>query len=287
MPVPTTKIKELRDARPKHKWKVQTAKDWGCVCVSYIDARAVMDLLDDVIGPENWQCKYQEHAGVVYCSVGIDIDGQGWIWKEDAGAESKMEAEKGQASDAFKRAAVRWGVGRFLYDMDEVKLKSVSAGGKFFPADNNGKRIYNLTAHIEAMSRERKQMPKQQTPLASAEQKATIQKLAVCLGWSADRLKKFLAKGGTDLGSINTLQADKAAQNMQKAIFQPKEFGEFATDDQKFDIDGLQKALGWDGKRLDSFLAQVNLSVEKMNKPQAEWVIWQLSKIQANQKIPA
>lgn len=91
--------------------------------LAYIDARQVMDRLDDVCGPENWQCEYSEVKGHVYCKIGINIDGN-WVWKSDCGIESNFDAEKGEASDAFKRAAVKWGVGRFLYDIKPVQKQS-------------------------------------------------------------------------------------------------------------------------------------------------------------------
>lgn len=83
--------------------------------LAYIDARDAMDLLDEVVGPENWQCDYKQVKNVVYCGIGINTDEAGWVWKWDAGDESNIEEEKGEASDSFKRAAVRWGIGRFLY----------------------------------------------------------------------------------------------------------------------------------------------------------------------------
>ncbi len=91
----------------------------------YIDSRAVMDRFDAVCGPGNWQCKHELGMGrMIVCHIGVRI-GDDWVWKSDgAGAtgdvtkESEREmAEKGAMSDAFKRAAVHWGVGRYLYDL--------------------------------------------------------------------------------------------------------------------------------------------------------------------------
>lgn len=81
--------------------------------LAYIDARAVEDRLDFVLGPENWQCRYP-YKGC--CEIGIRINGE-WIWKANGAGETKMEAEKGQYSDAFKRAAVMHGIGRYLYNL--------------------------------------------------------------------------------------------------------------------------------------------------------------------------
>jgi hypothetical protein len=88
--------------------------------LAYIDARQVMDLLDEVVGPENWQTDYKDLNGKIYCGIAIRTNQMEnvWVWKWDMGTESEYEAEKGEASDAFKRAAVKWGIGRFLYDLD-------------------------------------------------------------------------------------------------------------------------------------------------------------------------
>ena len=82
--------------------------------LAYIDARDVMQRLDEVFG-EMWQCKYT-HVGDhgVICDIGIFIDGQ-WIWRADGSGATKIEAEKGAMSKAFVRSASRWGIGRYLY----------------------------------------------------------------------------------------------------------------------------------------------------------------------------
>ena len=114
------KLKDLKKEIP-FKWRVQSSNQWGATCVAYIDARQVQDLLDEVCGAENWQCKYSEHKGNLFCTIGIRPNNS-WIWKSDCGTESNVEKQKGEASDAFKRAAVMWGIGRFLYSKPVVKL---------------------------------------------------------------------------------------------------------------------------------------------------------------------
>lgn len=84
----------------------------------YIDARAVMDRLDSICGPENWQCNYtQTGNGSIVCNLGIRVPGGDWIWKADGAGATDFEGEKGMLSDALKRAAVRWGIGRYLYEL--------------------------------------------------------------------------------------------------------------------------------------------------------------------------
>lgn len=84
--------------------------------LAYIDARDVMDRLDDVVGIENWQARYPEVNAKTICSLGIRVNGE-WLWKEDGAGDTDYEAEKGALSDAFKRAGVRWGIGRYLYGL--------------------------------------------------------------------------------------------------------------------------------------------------------------------------
>lgn len=87
------------------------------MALAYINARDVIDRLDAVCGPGNWQCEYVPmHNGTTCCRIGILI-GSHWVWKSNGAGATDYEAEKGQYSDAFKRAAVLWGVGRYLYDM--------------------------------------------------------------------------------------------------------------------------------------------------------------------------
>lgn len=88
------------------------------MALAYIDARDVMDRLDDICGPENWQSEFTETAkGRVICRLGIKM-GQEWVWKSDGAGDTDVEGEKGGISDSLKRAAVSWGVGRYLYRLD-------------------------------------------------------------------------------------------------------------------------------------------------------------------------
>ncbi len=87
--------------------------------LDYVTARYVQDVLDDVCGPQNWQSKFEDTPGGVRCGIGILV-GTGeeatWVWKFDVGTPSSIEPVKGAHSDAFKRAAVQWGIARDLYD---------------------------------------------------------------------------------------------------------------------------------------------------------------------------
>jgi len=128
-----------------YKWKVQTTNGAMCQCVAFIDARDVYKILDNVVGPENWQTDFKMVNSYLMGGVGIYINNQ-WIWKWDHGTESAMDKEKGQISDSIKRAAVQWGIGRFLYDLKIQKVKKVDYKGKGKPADNSGNILWDNKA---------------------------------------------------------------------------------------------------------------------------------------------
>lgn len=90
-------------------------------------ARVDQSFLDEVVGAENWQSEHYEVKGKDFCKIGIRIersDKPEWVWKSDCGSESNIEAEKGEASDAFKRAGFQWGIGRELYSAPKIWLDS-------------------------------------------------------------------------------------------------------------------------------------------------------------------
>lgn len=129
-----------------YKYKPQSIKFGKAIMVAYIDARDAQDILDEVVGPENWQTDYQVINDNLFCKVGIKIEGE-WIWKTDCGTESNQEKEKGESSDAFKRACVQWGIGRFLYRLGVVELPTKKhTNGKEYPATKDGKILWSNDA---------------------------------------------------------------------------------------------------------------------------------------------
>lgn len=101
--------------------RVQSVKEKGCVLLLYKNARVDMNILDKTVGPENWMREHYECKGNLFCKVGINVNYKDpkadplWVWKSDCGTESNTEAQKGEASDSFKRACFNWGIGRELY----------------------------------------------------------------------------------------------------------------------------------------------------------------------------
>lgn len=101
-------------------WRIgSTTKDKARgMALAYLDARNVMERLDSVCGPENWQDQYIETVkGRIMCTISIKL-GDEWVGKSDGAGDTDIEGDKGGISDAFKRAAVKWGIGRYLYAID-------------------------------------------------------------------------------------------------------------------------------------------------------------------------
>jgi hypothetical protein len=123
-------------------WRIGSkGRDNTASALAYIDARNVMDRLDEVVGPENWQRRHSIHGDFILCEVGIKIDGE-WVWKADGAEETRIEAQKGGLSDAFKRAAVSWGVGRYLYGLDTPWVKLTQDGRKILESEK--KKLYAI-----------------------------------------------------------------------------------------------------------------------------------------------
>lgn len=96
--------------------RVSRISEKGVVLLLYKTARTDADLLDETVGHLNWQNGFEVIDGTLYGYTEIwDAEKKQWIHKTDAGTESNTEAEKGRASDAFKRAGFKWGIGRELY----------------------------------------------------------------------------------------------------------------------------------------------------------------------------
>jgi hypothetical protein len=106
-------------------WRVGTTtkdKSRG-LALAYLTARDVMDRLDDVFGIDGWSDEYKFEGMRIVCTIraaATEPSGwrDGWVSKTDAAGETNIEGEKGGVSDAFKRAAVKWGIGRYLYHLD-------------------------------------------------------------------------------------------------------------------------------------------------------------------------
>ena len=146
--------------------KIKQVSEKGVVILLYKTARTDMDILDEEFGPMNWQSEYREIKENMYAGIGVKNTETGeWVWKWDCGIESRADGDgnekKGEASDAFKRAGFKWGIGRELYTApfifipaDAVELKKTQKGGlacyekfdvKSITYDENTREIKKVT----------------------------------------------------------------------------------------------------------------------------------------------
>jgi hypothetical protein len=153
---------KFRDLRADEiECRVQQAKENGVVLLLYKDARVDMNILDETVGSSNWQNKFYENKGILFCSLGINTNyakpelPDRWIWKDDAGVESNTEAEKGNASDARKRAGFAWGIGRELYTSPFIWVAAKDCNIK--DGRNGSKACYD-TFVVQSITIENKQI---------------------------------------------------------------------------------------------------------------------------------
>lgn len=143
-------LARLHDPFPPERvsWRVgsTTADKTKGMALAYIDARDVMHRLDEVCGPENWQCRYSHADRITVCEIGIRVNDE-WVWKANGAGDTDFEGEKGALSDAFKRAAVVWGIGRYLYELDSPWV-TIEPAGKSFKIV---KSVHNQTALNNAL----------------------------------------------------------------------------------------------------------------------------------------
>lgn len=173
-------INDLKQEFP-FRWRVQSFSSYKpqATCVAYCDSRDVQNVLDAVCGQGSWQDLYYDLGGVTYCKIGIYIGDQ-WVWKSDCGINTARDASistKGESSDAFKRAAVKWGVGRFLYSMRphilpaNKKKESGDKGFHLFCLDDKKEKLpdWYITDYINNKRGTKKAVPASNPNVKGAE----------------------------------------------------------------------------------------------------------------------
>lgn len=123
------------------KWRIgQMSRDeTKGTAFAYLDAREVYKRLDDVCGAGGWQTKFSEIKDGFICELSIRMPNGTWVTKSDAADQTDMEAVKGGASSALKRAAAVWGIGRYLYYLPVVWVPV-----KVLYTKRDGKNVYGF-----------------------------------------------------------------------------------------------------------------------------------------------
>lgn len=126
--------------------RINTIKQTGFSLLLYKDARCDMKILDETFGVTGWQRSHELINGGLFCTISIwDEDKKQWVCKQDIGTESYTEKEKGQASDAFKRAGTNVGIGRELYAAPHIWIPALPGETKDTgKKKQNGESIYTL-----------------------------------------------------------------------------------------------------------------------------------------------
>lgn len=145
---------DFRDLRADEiEVRIQSVKENGLVLLLYKNARVDMNILDETLGNLNWQRVHDKEG---FCKVGIwNADTQQWVWKEDRGSESNTEAEKGLASDSFKRCCTNAGIGRELYTSPFIWVNAEHCNYK---QDNRGNMKCYDKFYVEAIRIENKRI---------------------------------------------------------------------------------------------------------------------------------
>lgn len=211
----------------QHRENDKSQEGYELRAMAYVDARAIMDRLDEIIGQENWQDDYRELPnGSVECKISIRI-GDHWIHKTDVGTESDYEAEKGAYSDAFKRACVKLGIGRYLYSLASFwwparRVTAKSGKDTFYfigtPALPKSSQPYHSSkSHIDDKRETRLDTKPDEKP---AQAKGTVQRpfktVEALVEWLQNEAKNVKASDKV----ISQGQASNVAQQMGKFLDQ-------------------------------------------------------------------
>ena len=124
---------------------IKNHKPWATV-LAYVTNRAIQERLDDVLGIANWKNEYRDwHGSSVLCGLSLKIEGE-WITKWDGADETQIESTKGGLSNAMKRTAVQFGIGRYLYKFSEEFANCFdNSNGEFyarFEDKKSGEKIF-------------------------------------------------------------------------------------------------------------------------------------------------
>jgi hypothetical protein len=125
------------------------------IALAYLDARDVMRRLDEACGM-GWQNRYNlADNGLLICEIGLKVDNE-WVWRANGAGDTQVEAEKGKASDAFKRAAVMWGVGRYLYSLPNTWVPISPKGRSYVLAETPQLPIWGTPEGYKELLEKRK-----------------------------------------------------------------------------------------------------------------------------------
>jgi len=204
------------------EWRIGRAgqkngRIWA-TALAYVTNRAIMDRLDNVAGPRFWRNEYKEApCGGVMCGISILFDGE-WVTKWDGAENTSFEAVKGGLSGAMKRAAVQWGIGRYLYGLDETFV-DVGDQGKY-----SNYQPANEKKNIPAFTWATPNLPAWALPNGCSQNgpSADVEGMEKIIGHREDALNAFLIK----LGRVCAGQTwrDLSSEYICRVLASPEKF---------------------------------------------------------------
>jgi hypothetical protein len=118
------------------------------MALAYLDARDVMGRLDEVMTPGGWERRHPHVSGTTTCELTLILPDGTRVTKTDGAGDTDVEREKGSLSDSFKRAAVNWGVGRYLYGLPSPWVALESAGRSWKIKDEEYRKLEDMLAKV-------------------------------------------------------------------------------------------------------------------------------------------
>jgi hypothetical protein len=207
------------------EWRVSRSMKYGekmkAIVLAYVTNRAIMNRLDEVFGADNWKNEYKEWRDKgVLCGISARIDDE-WITKWDGADETNFEATKGGFSGSMKRAAVQWGIGRYLYRLDETWVDVTDKGDNYIDDKKTGVKgkwqtpklpAWALPNHSGKQADKPKEQPKADEGLKIT---APIRSKWEMIGGKPEVLEKWFAneiKAGKTIEQIDQFLTEKVAE---------------------------------------------------------------------------
>ena len=222
--------------------KTKEGKIWG-MALAYVTNRAIMNRLDEVCGPENWKNEFKAAPdGGILCGISIKI-GDEWVTKWDGAENTDIEAVKGGLSGAMKRAAVQWGIGRYLYKLEESWINANENGayrgktkdGTTFKWDAPALPAWALPkdcdvkseSHSESKLKDEHKQIKKNVIQFTDEQKAEMKRWAdgTFSKEELDKFKKQTTEPGANIAEIVQRYADEYANRHAPKMIPEEENG--------------------------------------------------------------
>ncbi len=194
------------------EWRVGvTSSDKGKgLALAYVTNRAIQNRLDEVFGIYGWKNEFREwKKDGQLCGISVKHEGE-WITKYDGADDSNMEATKGGLSDAMKRAAYQWGIGRYLYELPDVWVPLKQSGRSYVIAETPKLPAWALP---DGVKQESKPVAKETDGKADKQILKQIKDRAEQVGMDKDSLatlaeQMFDVKKSTDLTMEQAVRLD-------------------------------------------------------------------------------